>query len=164
MTLTPEGYRPRLIDKSIDEMLGSFGAVSIEGPKWCGKTWTARNHSNSEMSVAGKTGPLRNRDIIKQDPRKALVGDAPHLIDEWQEIPALWDDVRDDVDEKPGHGRYILTGSSVPRRDEYVHSGAGRICSLRMRTMTLYESGDSTAAVSLSGLFDADIPMTDCGE
>ena len=140
-----------------------FGAVSIVGPKWCGKTWTAMNHSNSMMSLAGRTGPYRNRDLVIEDYRTALEGDRPRLIDEWQEVPAVWDDVRMDIDLNPGCGRYVLTGSSVPRRGEYVHSGAGRITKVPMRTMTLYETGDSTGAVSLSGLFEGGLETTDCG-
>lgn len=154
MTLTPEGYRPRIIDAHIDRMLRVFGAVSIEGPKWCGKTWTAENHAASEMRLTDSTGPVLNRDIVAMDIRKALAGDPPHLIDEWQEVPEVWDAVRGEVDRSPDRGRFILTGSSVPRRQETVHSGAGRICRVGMRTMSLFETGDSDGSVSLEGLFD----------
>jgi uncharacterized protein len=164
MALTPTGYKPRLADKEIARMLGVFGAVNIEGPKWCGKTWTAENHSNSEMKVADSAGPVSNRDLILMDIRNALKGDVPHLIDEWQEVPRIWDSVRTEIDRSPEKGRFLLTGSSVPKRSEYVHSGAGRIGSVRMRTMTLFETGDSDARVSLKGLFDSGIQMTDCGE
>ena len=90
-----------------------------------------------------------------------MVGDSPHLIDEWQEVPQIWDSVRSDLDSHPGHGRYILTGSSVPRREEYIHSGTGRIAKLRMRTMTLYETGDSDGSVSLRELMLGKLEMSE---
>lgn len=164
MTLTPDGYRPRLIDERMGAMLGSFGAVSIEGPRWCGKTWTAKNHANSEIGIADAEGPIPTKELVKADLRMALRGEEPHLIDEWQGIPALWDTVRSDVDKEQKKGRYILTGSSVPRRNEYVHSGTGRIGRMRMRTMTLYESGDSDGSISLRDMFDSEMGMKSCGE
>ena len=164
MTLTPDGYRPRLIDERMGAMLGSFGAVSIEGARWCGKTWTAKNHANSEIGIADTEGPIPTKELVKADLRMALRGEEPHLIDEWQEIPALWDTVRSDVDKGQKKGRYILTGSSVPRRNEYVHSGTGRIGRMRMRTMTLYESGDSDGSISLRDMFDSEMGMRNCGE
>lgn len=164
MTLTPEGYCPRLVDKDVDLMLRTFRAVSIVGPKWCGKTWTGENHANSEMRIADSTGPIPNRDIVASDPRVAMEGDQPRLIDEWQEVPQLWDKVRSTVDSNPRTGQYILTGSSVPVRQKYVHSGTGRIGTLRMGTMSLYEIGDSDGAVSLLSLFEGELGMVDCGE
>ena len=164
MTLTPEGYCPRLVDKDVDLMLRTFRAVSIMGPKWCGKTWTGENHANSEMRIADSTGPIPNRDIVASDPRVAMEGDQPRLIDEWQEVPQLWDKVRSTVDSNPRTGQYILTGSSVPVRQKYVHSGTGRIGTLRMGTMSLYEIGDSDGAVSLLSLFEGELGMVDCGE
>lgn len=122
-------------------MLRTFGALSIEGPRGCGKTWTAENLSESEMKVTATEGVFRNRDLILADPNIALEGKTPHLIDEWQEIPAIWDIVRNAVDEDRTKGSYILTGSSVPLRKEYIHSGTGRIGKIRMRTMTLFETG-----------------------
>ena len=94
----------------------------MEGPKWCGKTWTAENHAESEIKIAENRGPLTNRDYVLADVRRALAGDPPHLIDEWQEVPQIWDTVRSDLDDHPGHGRYILTGSSVPKRETYIHT------------------------------------------
>lgn len=143
-------------------MLGVFGAISIEGPKWCGKTWTAENHANSEIKVADSIGPIRNRDLIKADMRKALSGEAPHLIDEWQEVPEIRDSVRISVDKNPSKGLFILTGSSVPDRNSYVHSGAGRIGSVNMHTMTLYETGDSEGIVSLKDILDGKVETTEC--
>lgn len=162
MRLTPAGYRPRLIDDHIGRMLRSFGAVSIEGPKLCGKTWTARNHSESEIMVADSTGPVSNRDCIQADISKALLGGKPHLIDEWQEVPQIWDTVRMDIDNNPGKGRYILTGSSVPNRNSYIHSGAGRIGTVKMNTMSLYESGDSEGKISLADIINGKAEMTKC--
>ena len=164
MTLTPFGYKPRLIDAHIERMLGAFGAVSIEGPKWCGKTWTAENHSNSEMKVADSSGPIRNRDIVLSDIAKALSGESPRLIDEWQEVPRIWDAVRTDVDSNPKKGRFILTGSSVPKRESYIHSGAGRIGTVKMDTMTLFETGDSDGKVTLKNILDGRMEMVRCGE
>lgn len=127
MALTNPGYRPRLVDPVIGRYLGIFGGVSIEGPKWTGKTWTAEHHASSEFKLTGSTGPVRNIDIAISDPNAALEGASPHLIDEWQDHPMLWDLVRNSIDESPEKGLYILTGSSVPKRDSYSHSGAGRI-------------------------------------
>ena len=104
MTLRQDGYRERLVDPTIDKHLQSFGAVCIQGPKGAGKTWTAENHADSEFDTTGRTGPLDNRDILASDIRKALVGDSPHLIDEWQEFPRIWDVVRNDIDACPGKG------------------------------------------------------------
>ena len=161
MKLTKKGYKERLIDKLIAENLQIFGAISLEGPKWCGKTWTAENHAESEIKIAENRGPLTNRDYVLADVSRALVGDSPHLIDEWQEVPQIWDSVRSDLDSHPGHGRYILTGSSVPRREEYIHSGTGRIAKLKMRTMTLFETGDSDGSVSLRELMLGKLEMSE---
>ncbi len=163
MTLTQEGYRKRLLDDKIDVMLKTFGAVSIEGPRYCGKTWTAENHAESEIRVADLSGAIPNRDLVSADPRVALEGSEPHLIDEWQEVPAIWDRVRSEVDSSGRKGRFILTGSAVPRREEYVHSGAGRIGAVEMRTMSLYESGDSDGSVSLASMFDGWSGVRECG-
>ena len=161
MSLTPEGYKPRIADQILERKLHVFGAVSIEGPKWCGKTWTAENHAESEIKIAENRGPLTNRDYVLADVSRALVGDSPHLIDEWQEVPQIWDSVRSDLDSHPGHGRYILTGSSVPRREEYIHSGIGRIAKLKMRTMTLFETGDSDGSASLRELMLGKLEMSE---
>ena len=114
MPLTPNGYRPRIVDQMLERKLRVFGAVSVEGPKWCGKTWTAENHAESEIKIAENRGPLTNRDYVLADVRRALAGDPPHLIDEWQEVPQIWDTVRSDLDDHPGHGRYILTDDKAP--------------------------------------------------
>lgn len=161
MTLTPEGYRPRLADAEIKSMLNAFGAVCIEGPRWCGKTWSSLNQSNSAIYVDDPAENHRNLRLISLDVNHALKGDEPHLIDEWQRFPPIWDAVRRSVDSSGNRGQYILTGSSVPDYTGVSHSGAGRIGRMRMRTMSLYESGDSSGTVSLKGLFgNPDINIT----
>lgn len=160
MTLTPKGYRPRLVDPKIDECMRIYGAVSIEGTKNCGKTWTARNHSNSIFALDDASENYRNYRLASRDANYALEGEEPHLIDEWQTVPSIWDGVRRRVDEEKTRGRFVLCGSSVPPENGFggspMHSGLGRIGAIRMRTMSLYESGDSDGAVSLKGLFDSD--------
>lgn len=142
-----------MIDEYVEDMLEAFGAVCIEGPKWCGKTWMSLNHANSFTMV----GEPSVKESLKMSYNPALKGDTPHLIDEWQEIPYLWDAVRMEVDREQNNGRFILTGSSTPI-EKGMHSGAGRIGKIRMRTMSLYEMGESDGSVSLKTLFDlADI-------
>ena len=154
MKLTKKGYMPRLIDKSIEENLEIFGAISIEGPKWCGKTWTALNHSNSVTYLNNTADNFREKHLAEMDVNLVLDKDKPELIDEWQEVPAIWDAVRFKCDQDNEKGKYILTGSSVPVSDKIHHSGAGRICKMKMYTMSLYESGDSSGDISLKDLFE----------
>jgi len=150
-TLKYKNYQPRIIDEHIDMLLNIFGAVQINGPKYCGKTWTAKAHSNSEIRLDSK----ENRDLAIADPNVALKGKTPRLIDEWQEIPSIRDDIRRMIDEMGNEpGQFILTGSSVPPRGSYTHSGAGRIARVHMRPMSLYEMGLSDGNVSLNALFD----------
>jgi len=153
MALTEAGYRPRLVDDRIVRYLGLFGALSIEGPKWCGKTWTALNQANSVVYIMDPENSYANREAAKLNPASILSGEKPLLVDEWQEVPAIWDAVRHSSDRTKDKGLYILTGSVTPKEDSFIHSGAGRIGRIRMRTMSLYESGDSNAVISLSGLF-----------
>lgn len=143
-------YKPRLVDKRLDFYLSTFGAVCVEGPKWCGKTWTCTMHSKSEFLVGHPAGNFANRKLATLDVNRALDGAAPHLIDEWQDVPAIWDAVRYSVDENTESGRYILTGSATPREKGVLHSGTGRIARLSMHPMSLQESGQSSCAVSLS--------------
>ena len=154
MTLMPEGYRPRLVDEQIEHYLRLFGAVCVEGPKYCGKTWASRSHSSSAYMVGDPSNNFQNRRFAEMEVTVTLSGEAPHLIDEWQDVPGIWDAVRTEVDKTVSCGRYILTGSSTPRRKGVMHSGAGRIGDLRMRTMSLFESGDSEGRVSLRSMFD----------
>ena len=147
-----QSYKPRIIDRQVEEYLSAFGAVCIEGPKWCGKTWTSSFHSKSEIYLGDPAGNFQNRQLAELSPALILDGEQPRLIDEWQEVPPLWDAVRFRVDQTPKKGQFILTGSSTPNHKGILHSGAGRIARLRMRPMSLWESGDSSGAVSLAKL------------
>lgn len=150
-TLKPEGYLPRIADAQLARMLATFGAVEVAGTMWCGKTWTSLAFGKSVTRI-GLAGP---RIAAEADPGTALLGPRPHVIDEWQDVPAIWDEVRAVVDASGNQpGSYILTGSSEPRKGQVHHSGAGRIAKLRMRTMTLAELGVSAGSVSLAGLFE----------
>lgn len=148
----PENYRPRAIDRRIDQLLRSFGAVEIAGPKWCGKTWTSLAHAGSADLLTDPSTLL----AAQSSPDLVLSGERPHLIDEWQEVPQIWDMVRSRIDSSAGErGQFILTGSSAPHDIETIrHSGAGRIARVHMRPMTTYEAGATPGGVSLRGLFD----------
>lgn len=154
--LRPEGYRRRLIDDRLAMLLQAFGAVEIVGPKWCGKTWSALSVASSVIRLIDRPSRL----AVEQDVSLALLGEAPHLIDEWQEVPEVWDAVRMSVDEAAGcRGRYLLTGSHALKkaeRERVRHSGAGRIGRLKMSSMTLAELGLSDGTVSLQTLFDGE--------
>ncbi|PJM74878.1 ATP-binding protein [Bifidobacterium simiarum] len=150
--VAPAEYRPRIVDAQIERYMRIFGAVEITGTKWCGKTWSARAHASSITYVDRGN----NLAAASADPSLMLIGDVPHVIDEWQLAPAIWDEVRHGVDDNPStKGQWILTGSSTPLHDRTPHhSGAGRIGRIRMNPMTLSESGLSSGEVSLSGLFE----------
>ena len=150
-----KNYRKRIIDEKLKTYLETFGAVCLEGPKWCGKTWTCEQTARSEFEVADPSGDFQNRKLAEMDPKAILEGESPRLIDEWQEVPAIWDAVRFDVDKSEKVGKYLLSGSSTPKRKGIRHSGAGRIARLRMNTMSLYETGDSSGIVSLASLPDS---------
>ena len=157
-------YRPRIIDSTVEDYLQAFGAVCIEGPKWCGKTWTSAFHSKSQFLLGDPSNNFQNRSLAQLEPSMVLKGEAPRLIDEWQEVPAIWDAVRYEVDARDEQGQFILTGSSTPMRKGVMHSGAGRIAPIRMRTMSLWESGDSDGKVSLQDLFEGHIESQLTGE
>ena len=159
-----ENYKARIIDKKIDKCLSVFGAICIEGPKWCGKTWTSSYHSNSEIYIGDPSGNFQNRQLAQMSPSLVLDGETPRLIDEWQEVPPLWDAVRYKVDQIPKKGQFILTGSATPNHKGILHSGAGRIARIRMRTMSLYESGDSSGDVSLEDLCNGKLTPKMTGE
>lgn len=159
MTLTPEGYRPRIIDSEIKNTMELFGAVCIEGPKWCGKTWAAMDKANSIIALNDPKNNFANKYFAEVDPYSTITGEYPRLIDEWQEVPKLWDAVRYEVDHnKKSH--FILTGSSTPNNKGIHHSGVGRIAIVRMRTMSLFESGDSSGKISLKNIMKNDIETT----
>ena len=159
-----EKYIHRIIDNKISEYLQTFGAICIEGPKWCGKTWTSSYHSNSSIFLGDPAGNFQNRKLAEMSPDLILDGDFPRLIDEWQEVPPVWDAVRYKVDQIPQKGQYILTGSATPNHKGIMHSGAGRIAKLRMRPMSLYESGDSSGRVSLEEICHGKITPVMSGE
>lgn len=150
--MDPSQYRTRVIDELVEQYLQAFGAICIEGPKWCGKTWTAHMHAKSAFLVSDPAGNFQNRQLAQLDPSIVLDGQFPRLIDEWQEVPSLWDAVRFKVDDQAVKGQFILTGSATPKRRGVMHSGTGRIARLRMMSMSLYESGDSTGFISLKDI------------
>jgi predicted AAA+ superfamily ATPase len=158
MALTAKGYRERCADAAVTRALSMFGAALIEGPKWCGKTWTALNQANSAISLADPAGNFAAREIARTDPGAVLHGESPRLIDEWQEAPGVWDAVRFAVDQSGVPGRFLLAGSSAPLPGAVVHSGAGRIARVRMRTMSLLELGASSGSVSLAALLAGERP------
>ncbi|MCH4265461.1 MAG: ATP-binding protein [Solobacterium sp.] len=148
-------YKKRITDRILQDKLMAKGAVVIEGPKWCGKTTTALQFAKSVIRMDDP----KNRDSFLQmsemDPQFLLKGETPRLIDEWQTAPKLWDAARYEIDTRGKEGQFILTGSAVPCESEQItHSGTGRFTWLTMRTMSLYESGESTGEVSLQELFD----------
>lgn len=154
-TTIMDTYKPRIADQMLAARLRRKGAVLIEGPKWCGKTTTAEQKAASVLYMADPMRKEQNIQAAKINVKQLLTGDTPRLIDEWQIAPLLWDSVRFEVDHRKGYGHFILTGSTVPpKAEEIFHSGAGRFAKLKMRTMSLYESGESIGAVSLSDLFN----------
>ena len=139
-----KNYKKRIADNILVRKLEGKGAVLIEGPKWCGKTTTAEQIAKSILYMSEPSRMNQNLQMAKLNPLLLLQGDKPRLIDEWQLAPTLWDTVRFDVDHANRLGQYILTGSAVPAdMTEVVHTGTGRFAWLRMRTMSLFESGES---------------------
>ena len=157
MTINEKDYKKRLIEKKIEDYLSVFGAVSIEGPKWCGKTWTSLRHSKSEVFIddndVRELAKLDVKSIFNKDLKKK-----PQLIDEWHLVPTIWDAVRRECDKTTEKGNFIITGSTtLPTKimkEKVHHSGAGRIGRLNMYTMSLYESGDSSGEVSLTKMLN----------
>lgn len=151
-TLRPEGYLPRLADGIVQRALGEFGGVEVCGPRWCGKSWTSMAHGSSITCVDEHVS------LYEDDPALALVGTRPHIVDEWQDVPPIWNVVRHAIDDAGNApGQFLLTGSSSPlekKGEAARHSGAGRIARVRMSTMTQHELGVSTGGVSLRALFD----------
>ena len=147
-------YKKRVADSLIERRLQGKGAILIEGPKWCGKTTTAKQFAKSILDL-GDSSILSNAQMAMQvNPSSLLSGDTPRLVDEWQTLPALWDMTRNEVDKRQAFGQFILTGSSVPpEQDKIHHSGTGRIGRISMRPMSLWESGESNGSISLAELF-----------
>ncbi|QOR71721.1 ATP-binding protein [Ruania alkalisoli] len=157
MAADPRTYLPRVVDEELDDLLRISGAVLIEGPKACGKTETGRRAASSEVRV--DVDP-QVETIMAVDPALLLTGETPRLLDEWQAESQLWNFVRRAVDDRQQKGQFILTGSAQPVEDARMHSGADRIARLRMRPMTLWESGQSSGEVSLRSLLAGEDPST----
>ena len=148
-------YKQRIADRILERKVLGKGAVLIEGPKWCGKTTTAKQLAKSVLDLGDSAVLKQSSGLIEISPKTLLDGDTPRLIDEWQALPPIWDSIRSEVDRRGEPSQFILTGSSVlPEADETVHSGTGRFATIKMRPMSLYESGESTGIVSLKNLFE----------
>lgn len=148
-------YKQRIVDVLLQRKLAGKGAVQIEGPKWCGKTTTAKQVAKSVLDLGDNTILRRSQQMMDIQPQMLLNGDTPRLIDEWQTIPALWDNIRSEVDRRGEVGQFILTGSTVlPEATTTIHSGTGRYSHIHMRPMSLWESGESTGSVSIEDLFN----------
>lgn len=157
MSKPTPAYKPRIADMVLARKLQSKGAVLIDGPKWCGKTTTAKQLATSMLNLGDSMAFESAQIALQVNPTALLSGTTPRLIDEWQTMPKLWDMVRSEVDRRQLFGQFILTGSSVPPdQSQMRHSGTGRIGRLSMRTMSLWESGESTGTVSLTALFDGE--------
>ena len=154
-----KSYLPRIADALLAEAMAASGAVLIEGPKWCGKTRTAEEMAKSVLYMQDPDRRRQYLEIVAVQPSLLLEGDTPRLLDEWQIAPVLWDAARFMIDKRGKSGQFILTGSVNPNKESKpLHSGAGRISRMKMRTMSLFESKESSGEVSLRGLFDG---MTD---
>lgn len=151
-------YYRRLLDDKLDAYIQTFGAVLLEGPKWCGKTTTASKHARSILKMQDPRQVKNNLLIAETAPDLLLEGEKPRLLDEWQIAPNLWDSVRVTVDEIGEAGQFILTGSATPLIDKTMHTGTGRIARMMMRPMSLFESMDSSGLISLKKLFDGEKP------
>ena len=152
-------YLKRIADQILADKLDAMGAVLIEGPKYCGKTTLAAQQAKSILYMSDPVTREQNLAMAKTNIKQLLQGDTPRLIDEWQIAPQFWDAVRNEVDRRDEDGQFMLTGSAVPPKpkdesEEIFHSGTGRISHLKLRTMSLWESGDSTGDVSLGKLFE----------
>ncbi|KAF0225279.1 MAG: ATPase [Erysipelotrichaceae bacterium] len=147
-------YLKRIVDQKLSLYLQTFGAVLVEGPKWCGKTTTASIHAKSILKMQEPAQLRNNLRIADSAPQLLLKGESPRLIDEWQIAPVLWNTIRSHIDDEPSSGQFILTGSTTPPNDPSMHTGTGRFGRLLMRPMSLFESLESTGEVSLKLLFE----------
>ena len=153
-------YLKRIADEQLALRLEAFGAVQIKGPKWCGKTTTAEQQARSVIKLQDPDARAGYLATARVKPSILLKGETPRLIDEWQDAPVLWDAVRNAVDERGLKGQFILTGSTViddsdeEETQRRMHTGTGRISSMTMYPMSLYESQESNGSVSLRQLFD----------
>lgn len=157
-----ENYRARIADQLLSESLEALGAVLVQGTKWCGKTTTSVHHAGSVLYMDDPMQKEQNLSLAQTNIKRLLEGDTPRVIDEWELAPQLWDAARFEIDHRPEHvGQFIFTGSAVPKekdKKQIFHSGAGRFDWITMRTMSLWESGDSTGDVSLKALFNGSMP------
>ena len=155
-------YRPRIADQLLSESLEAFGAVLVQGAKWCGKTTTSVHQANSVLYMDDPNQKAQNLALAQTNIKRLLEGETPRVIDEWELAPELWDAARFEVDHRDTHvGQFIFTGSAVPKekdKKKIFHSGTGRFDWITMRTMSLWESGDSTGDVSIGALFDGAMP------
>ncbi|MDR0854279.1 MAG: DUF4143 domain-containing protein [Clostridiales Family XIII bacterium] len=147
-------YIKRTIDATIELKLQVTGGVVIKGPKWCGKTTTAKQFAKSILDLQNTKTLETNRQLAENDISLLLKGNLPRLIDEWQVIPEIWNAVRTDIDEQNKQGLYILTGSTTPVDDKSLHTGIGRMSFVEMKPMTLFESGESNGTVSLTDIVE----------
>ena len=152
-------YIRRISDGKLKFLLQAKGAVLIEGPKWCGKTRSAQEISNSALYMQDPDTSKANIITAKTKPSLLLEGETPRLLDEWQVAPELWNAVRFAVDKRRTVGRFILTGSVIPTKTDDMHTGTGRIARMKMRTMSLFETQDSTGEISLGALFGGQTNM-----
>lgn len=152
-------YKQRIADRILERKVLGKGVVLIEGPKWCGKTTTAKQLAKSVLDLGDASVLKQSSQMIEISPKSLLEGATPRLIDEWQALPPIWDSIRSEVDKRGEPSQFILTGSSVlPDANETIHSGTGRYAHVMMRPMSLYESGESTGSVSLIDLFAGKTP------
>ena len=153
-------YKKRIADTLLARKLEGKGAVLVEGAKWCGKTTTAEQVAKSILYMSDSEKSNRYLELAEINPKQLLQGETPRLIDEWQLAPKLWDAIRFEVDHRKELGQFILTGSAVPVETEDIHhTGTGRFARLKMRTMSLFESGESNGSVSLANLFNEQIDI-----
>jgi len=149
-----DNYLVRVSDEKLALLLQAKGAVLIEGPKWCGKTSSAQKKAKSVLYMQDPDTSKANILTAKAKPSLLLEGETPRLIDEWQVAPEIWNAVRFAVDKRQQNGQFILTGSVIPTRADDMHTGTGRIARMKMRTMSLFETGDSNGDISLGMLFN----------
>jgi predicted AAA+ superfamily ATPase len=152
-------YIRRISDDKLMLLLQAKGAVLVEGPKWCGKTRSAEEIAKSALYMQDPDASKANILTAKTKPSLLLDGETPRLLDEWQVAPELWNAVRFAVDKRHANGQFILTGSVIPSRTDDMHTGTGRIARMKMRTMSLFETHDSTGEISLQALFDGETKL-----